>query len=79
MLYEDFLPGWPGAVVHLDEGSMRDHIEKIQNDVLDLSYNALPEPGSLPGLSLVPVTSTEVCVLMRPQHPLAAEERIPIR
>lgn len=78
MLYEDFLPGWPGAVVHLDEGSMRDHIEKIQNDVLDLSYNALPEPGSLPGLSLVPVTSTEVCVLMRPQHPLAAEERIPI-
>lgn len=78
LLYTDFLPVWPQAVVHLDEGSMRDHIEKVQSDVLDLSYNALPEQGSQPGLTLVPVTSTELCVLMRPQHPLASMERIPI-
>ena len=78
LIYSDFLPQWPQATVHLDEGSMNNHIEKILNDVLDLSYNALPRQGDLSTLTLVPVTTVEICAVMNPGHPLAAYEKLPI-
>lgn len=78
LIYADFLPHWPKATVHLDEGSMNNHIEKLLGDVLDLSYNALPQQGDLSGLTLLPVTRVEICAIMNPGHPLASYEKLPV-
>lgn len=57
---------------------MLNHIEKVQNDVLDLSYNALPPQPDLSVLKLIPVTTAQIYAIMMPDHPLARYEKIPI-
>lgn len=78
LIYSDFLPARPGAILMLDEGSMANHIEKIQNDILDLSYNGLPTHADPAQLRLFPITSVEICAVMNPDHPLAVHDTLPI-
>lgn len=77
-LYSDFFPRYPNATIHLDEGSMLNHIEKIQDDVLDLSYNALPSQPNLSVLNLIPVTTAQLYMILNPHHPLTKYDAIPI-
>ena len=76
-IYSEFLPNWPNANVHLDEGSMHRHIHKVQEDMLDLSFNALPA-DSPPGVKTIRITQAEICAVLRPDHPLAQYSRIPL-
>ena len=52
---------------------MNNHIVKIQQDLMDLSFNALPclEDGKSLGLNLVPITTARIYAIMCPTHPLA--------
>ncbi len=78
-LYSQFFPRWKQARIHLDENCMNDHIEKLRSDQLDLTYNALPPEPERSSLKIIPVTTTEVCVILNPAHPLAQLERIPLQ
>lgn len=53
------------------------HIEKIQQETLDLSYNALPSGGDLSMLTLIPTTTAEIFAVMLPSHRLSQFDRIP--
>lgn len=77
-LYSEFFPLWKNSRLHVDEGSMRNHIEKIKDDILDLSYNALPPNPDLSVLDIIPITTVQMYALMNPDHPLARYERLPI-
>lgn len=77
-LYSNFFPKWDGAVVHLNEGSMMNHVDMIQKGLLDLSYNALPPQPDLSVLKLTPITTAQIYVVMLPDHPLAQYDAIPI-
>lgn len=78
LMHSRFLTRWPDARIHLHEGSMRNNMEKLNGDIIDLSYNALPEPSERGNLVTIPVASCEICVLMHPDHPFVELERIPI-
>ena len=73
----DFIRAFPSVSIYLDEGFMSYHIEKIQQETLDFSYNALPSGGDLSMLTLVPTTTAEIFAVMLPTHHLAQFDRIP--
>ncbi len=77
-LYSDFFPKWPNAKIHIDENSMNNHVKKIQNELLDLSFNIIPEDAQLNGLTVLPIMTSEICALMQPDHPLAKYNPLPI-
>ncbi len=77
-LYSDFFPLWKNTRLHVDEGAMRNHIEKIKDDILDISYNALPPNPDLSILDIIPITTVEMYALMNPDHPLARYQKLPI-
>ena len=54
---EELRRAYPKATLYIEEGSMNNHIVKIQQDLMDLSFNALPclEDGKSLGLNLVPM------------------------
>ena len=76
---EEFSRKWPKAILYLDEGSMNNHIEKIRQEALDLSFNALPQGGDLTGLELIPIATAQVCAVMLPSHPLAKYDAIQLK
>ncbi len=77
-LYADFFPQWPNADIRINEAPQMLHLSMIRSGQLDLSYNALPdEPDN--DLISIPLTETEVGILLRRDHPLALCERIPCR
>lgn len=78
LVYSKLVLKWDSARIYLDEGSMLNHVEKIKNNLLDLSYNALPDFPEQYGLTTIPITSYEIRVLLKPNHPLAKLPRIPI-
>ena len=55
---------------------MNNHIEKLRQGALDLSYNALPAPDPASQLKLIPTSTTEIYAVMLPSHHLAAFEKI---
>lgn len=77
-LYKNFFPQWPKARIRVGEFSLWNCIERIQNDQMDLAYNALPDLENHPTLKMLPVTTSEICTVLTPDHPLARYERIPI-
>ena len=70
---EELHRAYPKATLYIEEGSMNNHIAKIQQDLMDLSFNALPslEEGKALGLNLVPITTARICAIVCPAHPLA--------
>ena len=70
---EELHRAYPKASIYLEEGSMNNHIAKIKQDLMDLSFNGLPDPDDAKalGLDLVPITMTRICAIMCPNHPLA--------
>ena len=70
---EELRRAYPKATLYIEEGSMNNHIVKIQQDLMDLSFNALPslEDGKSLGLNLVPITTARIYAIMCPTHPLA--------
>ena len=72
----EFAKKWPKATIYLDEGSMNNHIEKLRQGALDLSYNALPAPDPASQLKLIPTSTAEIYATMLPSHPLAVFEKI---
>lgn len=78
LLYAEFFPHWPDAELHISEGTMDSHINKIRNGILDISYNALPSIQRGEGLRLLKITTAEICVIMNPKHHLTGYARIPI-
>jgi len=75
-LYKDFFSRWPTAQLYLEEGSMENHIEKILNGALDLTFNAIPKNPDTTILEVIPITTCQICVLMHPDHPLAKHKKI---
>ena len=73
-----FAEQFPLASIFFDEGFLSYHIEKIKQELLDLSYNALPIDGNISEFRLIPITQAEVFAVMLPTHQLASFERIPI-
>ena len=53
---EELHRAYPKASIYLEEGSMNNHIAKIKQDLMDLSFNGLPDPDDAKalGLDLVP-------------------------
>ena len=77
-LYSDFFPQWPNAKIHIDENSMNNHVKKIQNELLDLSFNIIPDEAQQNGLDVLPIMTSEICALMQPEHPLTKYNHLPI-
>lgn len=73
---DQFVQHFPNTSFYLEEGSMKEQIEKVKQEVLDVSYNALPAEGSDPALQLIPVAGAQVFAVMPPEHPLVAKDRI---
>lgn len=78
-LYRRFLPQWPKALITVSEFSLMNCIDRLQTDQMDLAYNALPDASQHPGLRRIPVTSSEICVVLPQGHPLAKQDRISIQ
>lgn len=73
---DGFAKRFPNTSVYLDEGSMKDHIEKVKQEILDLSYNALPSDGDLSSLKLIPTAKARIFAILLPDHPLAKRPQI---
>lgn len=73
-LYKEFFPKWPDSNVSINEDVMFNHINKIKNGEIDLSYNAIPD--DLNGLEAEVITKAEIYAIMRTDHELASKERI---
>lgn len=78
LLYTEFVPRWPGAKIHFFEGGMEDHVGRLRQGAIDISYNALPDAESGEGLRTHKITTAEICAIMNPTHPLAKLKTIPI-
>ena len=79
LLSAEFRNRFPTASIYLDEGFMRYQVDKVKQDVLDLTYNALPMLGEdCTNLKLIPITEEEIFAVMLPSHHLAQYDRIPI-
>ncbi len=78
LLHSVMMIRWPDARLHLHEGSMRNNMEKLISNIIDLSYNALPDASDHQNVRTIPVTSREICVLLHPDHPFSRCRSIPI-
>ena len=77
-LYSHFFPLWPDAKIYINESSMRTHIEKLNDGLLDLAYNALPPDADSLDLKVIPIITVQMYALMNPNHPIAKYDKIPI-
>lgn len=78
LVFSDFLTNYPKAQLHLEEGSMLKHLRMVQEEQLDLAYNAFPDSLHSAGIELIPISKAEIRVVLNPEHPLAKLERIPL-
>lgn len=78
LVYTKYAALWPGVKVQIDEGPMFEQIDKIQREVIELAYNALPNPGEFKGLKLMPLTKAPIYVVLRPGHPWCKRDKISI-
>ena len=79
LLSSEFSRQHPLASVYFDEGFMNFQIEKIKQETLDLSYNALPSSNdAADDLNLIKITEEEIFAVMLPSHPLAQFNQIGI-
>ncbi len=76
LVYTKYMQQWPGVHVQISEGPMREQISKLQDDVLELAYNALPEPGEYKNLKSFPIGRAEVFAVVSPRHPLSKLAKI---
>lgn len=77
-VFSEFLDEHPKAQIYLEEGSMRKLLRMIHEEQLDLAYNAIPDAADSAGIETIPVSKAEIRVVLRPEHPLAKLERIPL-
>lgn len=77
-LFIDFFPKYPDVKISIDEGAMYAQIDKILNGTIDISFNALPNIEENPSLKTIPIGSSKVMAIMRPDNPLANRETITI-
>ena len=78
LIYSEFLPAHPRASFHLEEGSMSRQIELLLGEQLDLIYNAFPDRPDPEVFQTIPITTSEIHVVLQPCHPLAKLDRVPI-
>lgn len=76
LVYTTYMEQWPGVHIQIDEGPMHEQIIKLQDDVLELSYNALPDPDTFKNLKLIPLTKSQIYAVVSPHHPLAKRKKV---
>lgn len=79
LIFSDFLEKNPEAQISLDEGSTQKHLSMLENNLLDLTFNGLPDEYSPDLYRTIPVSQTEIHAVLHPSHPLASLKRIPIK
>lgn len=79
MLYDELFPAWPNARIFIDEGTCQNHIDHLKADIINLAYNGIPTSIDTDSLEILPVTTSEICVLMHPDHPLSDHETVSIK
>ncbi|MFQ9716078.1 MAG: LysR substrate-binding domain-containing protein [Blautia sp.] len=79
VLYDELFSQWPDAKIFIDEGTSHNHIAKLTNSLIDLAYNGIPSASDYENLEFIPVTTSEICVLMHPDHPLSGCEKICVK
>ncbi len=79
MLYDELFPAWPNARIFIDEGTCQNHIDHLKAGVINLAYNGIPTSIDTDSLEILPVTTSEICVLMHPDHPLSDRETVSIK
>lgn len=77
LIYRDFLPSHPELIIRLDEDSAHGQIKKICDGDLDIAINGLPSKLNNSELTIIPVCSREIKLIMQSGHPFAKMERIP--
>lgn len=77
-IFSTFLTAHPKAEIVLDEGSMNRHVDMLQQETLDLAYNAFPEYPESSGLITIPLGAAEIRLVLHPSHPLASLPAIPL-
>lgn len=78
VLYDELFPAWSNARIFIDEGTCQKHIDYLKSDVINLAYNGIPQSIDSSSLEILPVTTSEICVLMHPDHPLSDHETVSI-
>ena len=78
LLYDELFPAWPHARIFIDEGTCQNHIDRLKADVISLAYNGIPASIDTDSLDIIPVTASEICMLMHPDHPLADHETVSV-
>jgi len=76
LVYTQYMQRWPGVHVQIDEGPMIEQIAKLQSDVIELSYNALPVPNEFKNLKTLPVRKAQIYAVVSPNHPVAKLKKI---
>ena len=79
MLYDELFPAWPNARIFIDEGTCQNHIDHLKAGIINLAYNGIPTSIDTDSLGILPVTTSEICVLMHPDHPLSDHETVSIK
>ncbi len=78
LIYDSYTKVYPNISVHIQEGPMVEHIEKVQNGTLDLAYNALPDdPTAYPEIEIQSMGKTSLFAIFNPGHPLAKYKALP--
>lgn len=78
LIFSDFLEENPLAEIYMDEGSMNKHLKMLESNVLDLTFNGIPEDYDDSFYDIIPVSQAEIHAVMQPGHPLTSIERIPL-
>ena len=68
MLYDELFPAWPNARIFIDEGTCQNHIDRLKAGVINLAYNGIPASIDRESLEIIPVATSEICVLMLADH-----------
>lgn len=75
-LYSQFMAENPRAQIQLAEGDMYTQIELLQNESLDLVYNALPDEIDADDLTSIPVSSSTLHAVIPSMHPAAKLKKV---
>lgn len=78
-LYNDFFSRYPDSDIYLSDGSLYEHIRALQNDGLDISFDAIPGDAAECGMEVMPLAKSAICALLRPDHPLAGRDEITVQ
>jgi DNA-binding transcriptional LysR family regulator len=79
LIYNSYTKVYPNISVHIQEGPMVEHIEKVRNGAVEIAYNALPDdPSVYPEIEIKSMGKTSLYAIFNPGHHLSKYKALPL-